>query len=268
MELFRTPPTSPHPFMESLEDLPPRSSNPPPLPLFDTIEQMETQQQPRSQRSDPLNENPHQPSLIERLAYKHARPSIFPQDQDHPQQQPLLFHPIYKDIHGPLYGEPSFHHHDQQQEPPQDFSNRFESIFPTYEEIEASLLTKSPNTHEELNTRSERLYAFKNMIDSHLTQAMDFQTTMYSSIVGNRHSSQPSTFAPTTTNVSTTTNDPLTTTQVPQLPPLCHDCIMCERTTRISEGCNILVHELQDEMRFILNHILEHLNAISHLPQA
>jgi hypothetical protein len=86
MELFKTPPTSPHPLMETLDDLPPRSSNPPPLPLFDTMEQMETQQQPRSQPSNLLEEKSHQPSLIERLAYKHARPSIFTHDQDHPHQ--------------------------------------------------------------------------------------------------------------------------------------------------------------------------------------
>ncbi|GJR48543.1 hypothetical protein Tco_1316646 [Tanacetum coccineum] len=37
--IFSTPPTSPHPFFDSLEDLPPRTTNPPHLkPSFDSIE--------------------------------------------------------------------------------------------------------------------------------------------------------------------------------------------------------------------------------------
>jgi hypothetical protein len=69
MELFHTPPTSPLPYLETLEDLSPKSSSPPSLSLFDTIAQMETQQQP----SEQLDDEPHQPSLVERLAYRYAR---------------------------------------------------------------------------------------------------------------------------------------------------------------------------------------------------
>ncbi|GKG01747.1 hypothetical protein Tco_0306452 [Tanacetum coccineum] len=35
--VFTTPPTSPHPYLNTLEDLPPRCTNPPPLP---TLEQL------------------------------------------------------------------------------------------------------------------------------------------------------------------------------------------------------------------------------------
>ncbi|GJT04618.1 hypothetical protein Tco_0839080 [Tanacetum coccineum] len=42
--IFSTPPTSPRPFFYSLEDLPPRTINPPPpLPMFDTIERLASQ---------------------------------------------------------------------------------------------------------------------------------------------------------------------------------------------------------------------------------
>nr|GEV33012.1 hypothetical protein [Tanacetum cinerariifolium] len=41
---FSTPPTSPDPFFDSLEDLPPRTTNlPPPQPSFDSIERLEKQ---------------------------------------------------------------------------------------------------------------------------------------------------------------------------------------------------------------------------------
>ena len=83
MELFHTPPTSPLPYLETLEDLSPKSSSPPSLSLFDTIAEMETQQQPMFQPNESLDDEPHQPSLIEGLAYRYARPSIFPQDQGH-----------------------------------------------------------------------------------------------------------------------------------------------------------------------------------------
>ncbi|GJX15891.1 hypothetical protein Tco_0216723 [Tanacetum coccineum] len=42
--IFSTPPTSPHPFFDSLEYLPPRAVNPPPpQPTFDTIERLASQ---------------------------------------------------------------------------------------------------------------------------------------------------------------------------------------------------------------------------------
>lgn len=96
MELFHTPPTSPLPYLETLEDLSPKLSCPPSLSLFDTIAQMETQQQP----SEQLDDEPHQPSLVERLAYRYARPSIFPNDQGYTHLQSFVFNPFYKDLHG------------------------------------------------------------------------------------------------------------------------------------------------------------------------
>nr|GEY56836.1 hypothetical protein [Tanacetum cinerariifolium] len=42
--IFLTPPTSPHPFFYSLEDLPPRTANPPPpQPTFDFVECLASQ---------------------------------------------------------------------------------------------------------------------------------------------------------------------------------------------------------------------------------
>jgi hypothetical protein len=41
MELFGNPPTLPHPFLQDLDDLPPRSTNPPQMPSFGSIERME-----------------------------------------------------------------------------------------------------------------------------------------------------------------------------------------------------------------------------------
>ena len=88
MELLHANPLSPSPYMETLEDLPPRSSNPPSLSLYDTIWEMETQNEP------------HQPSLVEGLAYRYARPSIFPQDQGHVCLPSFVFHPAFKNFHG------------------------------------------------------------------------------------------------------------------------------------------------------------------------
>nr|GEW40318.1 hypothetical protein [Tanacetum cinerariifolium] len=45
--IFSTPPTSPHPFFDSIEDLPPRTTNLPlPQPSFDTIERLANQLPP------------------------------------------------------------------------------------------------------------------------------------------------------------------------------------------------------------------------------
>ncbi|GJZ21718.1 hypothetical protein Tco_0558757 [Tanacetum coccineum] len=38
--LFPTPPSSPHAYLDTLEDLPPRSINPPPLPTFESMERV------------------------------------------------------------------------------------------------------------------------------------------------------------------------------------------------------------------------------------
>ena len=133
MELFHTPPTSPLPYLETLEDLSPKSSSPPSLSLFDSIAQMETQQRP----SEQLDDEPHQPSLVERLAYRYARPSIFPQDQGHTHLQSSVFHPIYKDLHGNPSGKPSLRHFVQLP-PPHEPSQHFESLFSSNKKIEAS----------------------------------------------------------------------------------------------------------------------------------
>jgi hypothetical protein len=147
MELFHTPPTSPHPLLKTFENLSAKLSSPQSLSLFDTIAQMKIQQQP----SEQLYDEPHQPSLVERLAYRYARPSIFPNDQGYTHLQSFVFHPIYKDLHGNPSGEPSLHHFDQQQQPqqkqppqqkqlppPQEPSQHFESLFSSYKKIEAS----------------------------------------------------------------------------------------------------------------------------------
>ena len=111
-----------------------------------------------------------------------------PPQHESSQPKPLLFNPIYKEIHGPLYGEPNFQHHEQPphqetQPPSQSQSQHFESFFPSYEEIEASLWNNPPNTHEELNDCLENLYAFKNMVDTHLHQALEIQNALLSSVV-------------------------------------------------------------------------------------
>nr|GEU68566.1 histone H2A [Tanacetum cinerariifolium] len=53
--VFSTPPTSPHPFFDSLEDLPPQTANPPPLqPSFDTIKRLTSQPSPLPAMEPPL----------------------------------------------------------------------------------------------------------------------------------------------------------------------------------------------------------------------
>ena len=84
MELLHATSTSLSPYMETLEDLPPRSSNPPSLSLYDTIREMKTQNEP------------HQPSLVEGLAYRYAGPSIFPQDQGHTCLPSFISFVVYK----------------------------------------------------------------------------------------------------------------------------------------------------------------------------
>ena len=100
------------------------------------------------------------------------------------------------------------------------------------------------------------------MVDSHLNHIKHFQVTLHSSSEGTKNTSQPSTFAPSSSN------DPPPTNEIP-LPPNFprHDCGHCERTAHISEGCQKDIRELTYEMRFILNHILERLESLSHPPQ-
>ncbi|GKA52504.1 hypothetical protein Tco_0745819 [Tanacetum coccineum] len=58
--IFTTPPTSPHPYYDELEDLPPRPSNPPPLPTSESIERMASQPPPMS---DVIDVEPPLPPL-------------------------------------------------------------------------------------------------------------------------------------------------------------------------------------------------------------
>ncbi|GKD28869.1 hypothetical protein Tco_1239647 [Tanacetum coccineum] len=53
--IFSTPPTFPHPFFDSLEDLTPRTTNPPPpRPSFESIKHMENQPPPLPAMEPPL----------------------------------------------------------------------------------------------------------------------------------------------------------------------------------------------------------------------
>ena len=79
---------------------------------------MQTQQQPYDQ----LDHEPRQPSMVERLAYRYDRLSIFPQDQNHTQS--FVFRPFFKNLHGNPNGEPSFRFYVDEpphQQPPQTF---------------------------------------------------------------------------------------------------------------------------------------------------
>lgn len=225
MELFGTAPSSPLSFLEDLENLPPRSQNTP------TIEPLET---PSSQ------------------PFKTQLP---------PQLQPMLLHPIHNDIHGPLYEEPNFHknsqpHHQSSHQEPKSQSQHFESLFPSFEVIEKSLWNIPPNTHEEINDRLNNLYAFKSMIKSHLHQAVEFQTTLISSVV-----------APNTNQQTTSVPPPPQSTTIPILPNPRHGCTQCELPTKICESIKTMLHQVQDKTRFVLQHIINRLNALSHLHQ-
>nr|GEY11131.1 hypothetical protein [Tanacetum cinerariifolium] len=53
--VFSTPPTFPHAFFDSLENLPPRTTNPPPpRPSFESIERLANQHPPFSAMEPPL----------------------------------------------------------------------------------------------------------------------------------------------------------------------------------------------------------------------
>ncbi|GKC08894.1 hypothetical protein Tco_1000504 [Tanacetum coccineum] len=59
--IFSTPPTSPHAFFDSLEDLPPRTTNPPPpRPSFESIERLANQPPPLPAIEPPLPPLPPQ----------------------------------------------------------------------------------------------------------------------------------------------------------------------------------------------------------------
>ncbi|GKE32042.1 hypothetical protein Tco_1451364, partial [Tanacetum coccineum] len=72
--MFSTPPTSPHPFFDSLEDLPPRTTNPPPSqPSFDTIERLANQPRPLPAMEPPL---PLMPPHLSPLGPKNPFPLL------------------------------------------------------------------------------------------------------------------------------------------------------------------------------------------------
>jgi hypothetical protein len=191
-----------------------------------------------------------------------------------------VFHPIYKDLHGNPSGEPSFRHfvqnqqpqqqqnqqpqQQQQQQPPQQQnSQNFETLLSSYKKIETSLWEKPPTMNEEISTHLANLNAFKRMVDSQINHVMEFHTALDSTSEGSKHTSQPSTFAPSSSIHPPPTNQ--TTHPPPSFPR--HDCGHCERTAHISERCRTELRELSEEMRFILNHILDRLQSLSHPPQ-
>ena len=93
-------------------------------------------------------------------------------------------------------------------------------------------------------------------------EAMPLQEALYSSTT---NIPPPNTFQPHETQP---TNPPPPTTEILLLANFPrHGCSQCETTAHINERCQKDIRELQDEMRFILNHILERLNTISHPPQ-
>ena len=95
------------------------------------------------------------------------------------------------------------------------------------------------------------------MVDNHLHQEMEFQTTLLASIAN-----------PTTTQETTTVPPPPQSSNDPLLPNPRHGCSQCERSAKICESINIMLHQVQDETRFDLQHILERLDALSHPNQS
>jgi hypothetical protein len=156
--------------------------------------------------------------------FNHNQP---PQQECH-QPKPLLFHPIYHDIHGPLYGEPNFENHDHPT-PPHSQAQTFESFFPSYEEIQS-------------------------MVENQLHQAMEFQTTLLDSIPN------PSSTQELKTNPSSN-QEPKTNPFPPTHP---HVCSHCEQMLKMGESIKLLLHQFQDETRFAFQHVIEHLDALSH----
>jgi hypothetical protein len=150
-----------------------------------------------------------------------------PPQQEYHHPKPLLFHPIYHDIHGPLYGEPNFENHDHPT-PPHPQSQTFEYLFPSYEEIQS-------------------------MVENRLHHAMEFQTILLDSIPN------PSSTQETNNNTQPppSSNHPFPSTHH-------HVCSHCEQMVNIGESIKMLLHQFQDETRFAIQHIIERLDALSH----
>ncbi|GJZ25648.1 hypothetical protein Tco_0569901 [Tanacetum coccineum] len=84
--VFSTPPTSPHPFFDSLEDLPPRTTNPPPpQPTFDSIERLANHPPPVPEITEmeppllplPLQLPPHSQSMWSNDAFPPLTHELF-----------------------------------------------------------------------------------------------------------------------------------------------------------------------------------------------
>ncbi|GKC04276.1 hypothetical protein Tco_0995886 [Tanacetum coccineum] len=82
--VFSTPPTSPHPFFDSLKDLPPRTTNPPPpRPSFESIKRLANQPSPLPAMElpllpflpqlPPLGPNNPFPMLTHEMFYDHCQ---------------------------------------------------------------------------------------------------------------------------------------------------------------------------------------------------
>ncbi|GJT28907.1 retrovirus-related pol polyprotein from transposon TNT 1-94 [Tanacetum coccineum] len=75
--IFTTPPTSPHPFMYDLKDLPIRPSNPSPQPTFDTIDQIALQPPRLSFHSDHMEVKPPPPCFPQNQTLQNLDSSLW-----------------------------------------------------------------------------------------------------------------------------------------------------------------------------------------------
>jgi hypothetical protein len=89
------------------------------------------------------------------------------------------------------------------------------------------------------------------MVDNHLHQAMEFQTTLLESIP-NPSSTQETKPNPPL-NQDTKTN--------PFSPTHPHGCPHCEQ---MGETIKTVLHQFQNETRFAFQHVIERLDALSH----
>lgn len=124
-----------------------------------------------------------------------------------------------------FYGEPNFEHHDHPTPPPSQ-PQTYESFFPSYDEIQS-------------------------MVENHLHQAMEFQTTLLESIPNPSSTQEPKPNQPL--NQETKTN--------PYSPNHPHVCSNCEQ---MGESIKTLLHQFQNETRFAFQHVIERLDALSH----
>ena len=156
---------------------------------------------------------------IERMAQQ------LPQSDSPPppfSSQPIIFHPQFGNIHGPLYGTQENEHNIP---PLQSFS---QSLFPSYEEIQT-------------------------MVENHLHQSLDLQTTLLESLPKPSSTNEPNTNQPH----PLTSNEPSQTTHP-------HSCSQCEQMVQIGENIKLMLQNFQNETRFAIKHVLERLDALSY----